>query len=350
MSSELEQNLSDIPAGSQSLRRGWARLGAFLVLVIAALATVILASRKMERPAPVPFDARPIRGLQKARPEFVLIGNSMVGTRFDEALLRRLLRPRRVSVMGMSGTMSSSWYAAFKNLVIASGQRPRVFIFYRGQELTLPRLWAEGMRGIKKLQRVSLPDDPVVERRLTPPLDAPLQRFEWFREREAPIGLLREKTDPFIDSIGKLGSGLEAPALNARARARQINGLFALSNLRPTGAIVEPAAKEVQVFEKAVGRSFLPDIFELAAANQIPLTFVRVRTRAVADGLTDTADAQRYQASLEAYLHAHGAEFYDMYPEAWETPDLYGEGDHIAGRYRRKYTELFVEHMGRIFH
>ncbi len=34
----------------------------------------------------------------------------------------------------------------------------------------------------------------------------------------------------------------------------------------------------------------------------------------------------------------------------WEEASLYGEGDHIAQKYRKKYTRLFVEHRRYVFH
>ncbi len=338
----------------RNVRRGWGRLGAFLLLVLSALTALAVASRKVEQPARTAFDTRAASALKRARPEFVFIGSSMVGTRFDEAELRRLLKPRRVSVLGLSGMMSSGWYLAFKNLVIASGQHPRTFVFFREQELTDPRRWVQGPNGRKKIERFSLPEEPVLDRKLAPRLNEPIAHFEWYRKRVVPLELLREKTEPLLEHTGELGSRLTSPASkDTRARTRAINDLFAMSNLRVMESTAEPettSVNDVQVFEEVVAQSFLPDIIELAKADGIPLTFVRVRTRAAAMGEPKKAAEQRYDSSLEAYLEARGAEFYDLHDATWEAIEMYGVGDHIAGNQKRQYTRLFVEHMGQIFH
>jgi len=319
-------------------------------VALAAL-LVVVTSRSLPRPATAPFDPQPLERLRRARPEFVLLGNSMVGTRFDERTLRRSLRPHRISVLALSGSASAAWYLALKNVVVASGHRPRVILFFREQELTEPHKWVTAPKARRKLEQLWVGDEPLVERKLAPRPTDFIDRIEWYRKRAVPLENWRVKTEPLVERAGELGSNLIQKGPSPRLRKRQINKLFALRNLRGAdGAAEQAPSGKPQVFEEELAQSFLPDIFELTKANGIPLTFVRVRTRAAASGAAKTASEQRYDSALERYLLAQGAEFYDMHDADWESIDMYGEGDHIAGRLTRRYSQLFVEHMSQIFH
>jgi hypothetical protein len=332
-------------------RQSWGLLGVFAGAVMLAVLLVIVVSRKLPAPSEPQFDDRPLTRLKLDRPEFLLLGNSMVGTRFDEHRLRHLLRPHRVSVIGSNGAKSAVWYLTLKNIVVASGLQPRLIQFFREQELTEPSTYATTTRGQEMIQLLSVGSEPLVARKIAPPLSQPIAHFEWYRKRVVPLERFREEIQPLLDHVAELGSQLMWRNANRHTRRREINDLFSLSNLRGSEVVREPAAPdEAQVFANVVGQSFLPDVCELAKKSGIPLTFVRVRTRAAASGASKRADEQRYDTDLEQYIRACPAEFYDMRDEAWESIDMYGSGDHIAGPFKRRYTDLFVEHMANIFH
>jgi hypothetical protein len=332
-------------------RQSWVRLSCFVLLTVLGAVAMTAGSRAMAPPPAAAFNRQVLDHVTRTRPELVLLGNSMVATRFDEKVLQRLLRPRRVAVLGLIGTASAHWYLALKNVVVASGEHPRLVQFFRGQELTQPRIWTEGNKGGSRLQQLSLGEDPLVTRKLAPSFATPSARLQWYRERAIPVQRLRAKTEPVIDKVGTLGSELAWPEAGPRTRKREINELFSLRRLRPAEAVDEQAdSEDAPVFGDVVEQSFLPDILALARENHIPLTFVRVRSRAAASGEVESALVRRYVSDLERYLRAQGAEFYDMHDADWESIDMYGEGDHIANRWTRRYTRLFVAHMSQVFH
>ncbi len=343
--------LGDAKGVSSDRRQSWRRLTAFAVSLLVALGVMTALSRSLPPAPPARFDSAALAKVKRARPEFVLLGNSMVGTRFDEGTLRTALQPRRVVVLGISASKSAEWYLALKNLVVASGYLPRVILFYRGEELTLPRLHTLGPAHLQ-LERLSVGSELLVENKLRPSLTTPIALVEWYRERVMPFQRLQEKARPLPNTVGDWVSPLLAPAATPATKRDQINALFALSNLRNADVIREPAQPyEDQVFDDAVGPSFLPAICDVAKAHGIPLTFVNVRTREAASGVPETPGERRFMTDMAGYVRGKcGAEFYDMRDEAWESLDMYGNGDHIAGRFRRRYTELFVERMARIFH
>ncbi len=253
--------------------------------------------------------------------------------------------------MGINGAKSAVWYLTLKNLVVASGYHPRVILFFRAQELTEPRVFTSTPRGRQMILQLSVGREPIIERKLAPPLSQPIALLEWYRKRAVPVERLHDEAEPLLDRLGELASRASWRAADPETRKHDINELFALSNLRAADAPREPAASdEAQVFRDVLQGSFLPDMCELAKANDIPLTFVRVRTRAAASGQAQTAGEQRYDADLERYVRDCGGEFHDMRGATWERIEMYGSGDHIAGKYKRNYTTLFVEHMGQIFH
>jgi hypothetical protein len=130
------------------------RGGAVFALLIGLLLTVPLGIRvaNARHPAPElpatylpsfedprqrrPFDASRIPELVRLNPGYVVIGDSMAGTRIDEARLGELAG-RPVAPLLQPGSGSAFWYLALRNWVIASGIRPRVvFIFFRDTNLT----------------------------------------------------------------------------------------------------------------------------------------------------------------------------------------------------------------------
>jgi hypothetical protein len=253
-----------------------------------------------------------------------------------------------VAVLGMAATKSSVWYLVMKNIVAPSGAHPRVVQFFRANELTEPSARASGWDH-GKLERVSREDDPLVEKKIAPPLTTPMARLAWYRQRLLPFSRLREQTAPWLESVSVFVSGLCWREPNREARMRSINRLFSLADLRDEKEPVEHDEPE-PAFEDVVEASFLPDMCELSRKQGLPLTFIRVRSRFAASGGRDTPAERRYVTALERYVRASGAEFYDMHDATWERLDMYGIGDHISGRDKRKYTALFVARMRHVFH
>ena len=70
------------------------------------------------------------------QPAFVVIGDSMAGSRIDPAVFTRV-SGQSVAPLLYAGSGPAWWYLVLKNWVIASGIRPKaVFIFFRDTNLT----------------------------------------------------------------------------------------------------------------------------------------------------------------------------------------------------------------------
>jgi hypothetical protein len=77
-----------------------------------------------------PFEPAPIADLAGMNPGYVIIGDSMAGTRIDPKRLSELTH-QPIAPLLHAGSGSAWWYLVLKNWVIASGVHPRcVFIFF----------------------------------------------------------------------------------------------------------------------------------------------------------------------------------------------------------------------------
>src|SRR4029450_950467 len=77
-----------------------------------------------------------VSDLARMQPAFVVIGDSMAGSRIDPAVFTRA-SGQSVPPPLYARSGPAWWYLALKNWVIASGIRPKaVFIFFRDTNLT----------------------------------------------------------------------------------------------------------------------------------------------------------------------------------------------------------------------
>ena len=86
-----------------------------------------------------PFDEEGAATLREARPDYVVIGDSMAGTRIVPGHLSRLVGGRGVAALLHPGSSVAYWYLTFKNLVVENPpvQVKAAIFFFRDDQLTL---------------------------------------------------------------------------------------------------------------------------------------------------------------------------------------------------------------------
>ncbi|MFZ5892688.1 MAG: hypothetical protein ACOY0T_16635 [Myxococcota bacterium] len=337
------------PRADSSPRASWLRLLVVIGALLAAAALVVWQSRSAPPVAKRAFDSRPLQRVRKLRPNFVVIGNSMAGTRMHERTLNQLLAPRRAMTITYGGSRAAVWYLILKNYVLASGVKPdRVLIFFRYQELT-ELTYRESGLDQQQIENTSPELDPVVSAKLFPAPKHPVKHLAWQLSKFAPVSRLRlmagDYTQPWFDSMSTLF--VEEP--DAKQRHRLINAPFALEHLRGAAAASAAAGEAIGDFASSVDTSFLPEILSLAKDGGVPLAFVRIRPRAVAEGHPESPAMRRYVAELKQYIEARGAMFVDLSDASWESADLYRNGDHIGPQFLAHYTRLFVANLPALF-
>jgi hypothetical protein len=327
------------------------RLAALVVIALVVSSVIPLANAwRTTEPLPptylpalegprarAPFTADRIPDLQRLQPGYVIIGDSMAGTRVDERRLAELAHAP-VGPLLQPGSGSAFWYLALKNWVIASGVKPRlVLIFFRDTNLTdlMFRLdeqyrWALDLAALDREDEL----DHVIATRL-----GPFNRVHRLLDRVLGVERARVRAEPAI-------AGLPASLMIASRRRRveflsQMNDRLGLDHLRSM------EAADVQVddapdldFRREVDRSVLPLMLRDASRNGLTLCFIRVQRRPTANRPPPQSPGlRRYVDALRAYVTERGALFHDDTGDPFLTLDLYADGDHLARHARQLYTE-----------
>jgi hypothetical protein len=325
-----------------------------LVLVLATLAVPIvipaanaIRSVKLLPPTYLPalegprersrFEERRIEELRYLQPGYVVIGDSMAGTRLDERRLGELSHTP-IAPLLQPGSGPAFWYLALKNWVVPSGIKPRlVFIFFRDTNLTdvLFRLEPQFRWSLDLVAREREEElNAIVARRIEP-----LHRVRVFLDRDLGVERAREWAEP---ALTEWPAEIIEPSRRRRTEfQRLMNVRLGLDHLRPMQAADIQAGDGPSIdFDRDVDRSVLPLMLRDAKAAGLTLGFVRVQRRPTAQRPPAQSPAlQRYVHELDAYVTARGAVFLDDTGDPALTLDMYEDGDHLARHARRRYTE-----------
>ena len=333
-----------------SSRHAWHALLFVVASVLCSLAALVFSCRRLPDPPAGSFDRRPLARLRAQRPDYVFLGNSMVLSRFDERALNKRIAPSKAVSLAVGGSMTALWYSQILNYIVPSGYRPRrLLIFFRNEELTRPRDQTTG-KDLENIQRASATDSPVLAAKLVPPWRNPRERLHYLLWNALPTARLRRFSEPAVESTINRVSSVIGPTTESKNPMNDINALFRGPHwARDGGERPDPTDLDLRPIEQVASESLLPDILNLVTESQIPTVFVRVRTRARARGVPEPKALTEYVGGLRRYIEQRGAGFIDMSREDWESIELYGNGDHIADRYKAYYTRQFVAHEPDLF-
>ena len=293
-----------------------------------------------------PFAGGRIEELRRLNPAYVVIGDSMAGTRIDERLLGELTGEITAPLLqAASGPVF--WHLALKNWVIASGIRPRVvFIFFRDTNLTDP-LFRLDDRNRWSLDFVAAEREDEVNAIVMSRLQGPWHRVHAAAEKLYSAERARRWMEPAL-----IAWPARAVSPFRRQRARlldQLNARFGLDRLRRMEA-ADIGADAGADFADEVNDSVLPLMLRDASRAGLTLCFVRVQRRpAGGRPPVQTAALQTYVADLRRHVEARGHLFHDETGDPELTLDMYDDGDHITPGARARYTRHFHERLGALF-
>jgi hypothetical protein len=289
-----------------------------------------------------PFDADRLPALARLDPAWVVIGDSMAGSRIDPALLTQRTGGRTAPLL-YAGSGPAWWYLVFKNWVIPSGVHPRaVLVFFRDTNLTnvLFRIDASWALDTAALDREDELNGVVARRR-----GASFYRIREDVERLYGAEQARRAVEPVVT---EWPARAMFPSKRARAGfMQQLNERFGLSHLRPMDAADMQATEDREAdFDAYVDESILPLLLRDAGRAGLRLVLVRVQRRPVGGRPPYQSPAlRRYVSKLAAYVEARGAVFFDDTGDPRQTLDWYEDGDHLSHEGRRRYTEAFAERL-----
>ena len=291
------------------------------------------------------FHAHRLPELQRMNPGYVVIGDSMAGTRINERLLGELTG-RPVAPLLQAGTGPAFWYLAQKNWVIASGIKPRaVFVFFRDTNLT-DTLFRLDDQFRWSLDSVAGEQEPELNAIVESALQGPFYRVHELIDRIYAPADARRAIEPAITR------GPITWLTSSRRRQAELlayaNDRFGLDHLRVMEA-ADMAADEGTDFDAVVDRSVLPLLIRDAERAGFTLCLVRVQRRPVNGPPPQTPALQRYIADLRTYVERRGVVFHDDTGDPAMTLDMYSDGDHIARHARDRYTRLLFERLRPLF-
>jgi hypothetical protein len=316
----------------------------------ACIALFVLATPALYRPSQagkLPFDNHYISEMNAVRPDYVLIGNSMLGTRIDPAVLARRLGENCCYVMWTAGAESAWEHQALKNHILAATHRPKkVFVFFRDTFLTRPSYRAQDIYWWR-IERLSHDEEPELERAMRASRTWQ-ETLEYYLGRLYPVQKRRVIANALIERAASSMAGTDRQSGLASPGARY-NDLFALDRMRLTESDDtafdrnDPAYFD---FKARVADSLLPSMISLAQRAGVQLVFVRVQRRPTAQGpAAPTRQLQDYLAALREYLARNGAGFHDFTGDPQLTLDHYLDGDHIRPEWKQASTQNFLERM-----
>jgi hypothetical protein len=293
-----------------------------------------------------PFDQDAVDTLREAANDYILIGDSMAGTRIDPGHLSKLLGGHGAAALFHPGSGSAYWYLVFKNLVVTAGLHPTaVVFFFRDENLTEPlfRLYPGSLDRVARSHEAAL--DGILAAR---------SEGAYYRFHAAVRALYQyDQTRAWLEPV--LSRAPLPLAAGRRARKTLLDDIdtriFAVEALRPMAAADMGAGRAGALdFDRNLTTSVLPEIIRLSKASRIRVAFVRVQRRPAPDGPPAQSPAlQRYVRSLRDYLEGNGAVFHDDWGDAELPLAVYEDGDHVKREFQRPYTELLVRRNPEIF-
>jgi hypothetical protein len=286
-----------------------------------------------------PFESLPIEQLAGVDPGYVVIGDSMAGSRMDYKRFSEL-SGRGTAPIFQAGSGSVWWYLALKNWVLASGIRPAcVFIFFRDTNLTdvMFRL-DEGFRW--NIDRVARDREDEVNAAIAARVGGRWGRAGRTVESMYGADQARLWVEPAVKEwVGRV----LIPSRRQRAAfMTDMNGRFDFLHVRPMEAADLAATVDADAdFDKYVDKSVLPLMLRDARAAGVKLCFVRVQRRPAGNQPPPQSPAlQQYIRNLRAYIEANGGLLRDEQGDPAITLDMYEDGDHLAAHARAYYTEI----------
>lgn len=366
--STTADTITGLPVPSTTDRRSVARL---LIWCLVCLAAPPLLLRESPSPEEVPvaeerggrrsaaadsIDVRAvIEELRQTKPDYIGIGNSMMYTRLgSEPDAMSALAGRKFFFINKGGSDTPVWFLTLKNIVAASGARPRaVFFFIRDNELTTPYIGRDRgaspyLRSLRGEQEPEL--DAFMQR--TQSDTAVVGRIDRWLEGAYSFPLVRERmtrrvTDLAMD-LGGIGATKKAQRFALSAR-------FGLEHLRGDVGADIPLTDDLNLmtssYQGTTESSLLPEMMRVAKECGTRLLFFRVKRRPDAKThLPEEPEAMRdYADFLKGWLAEREGIFFDeTYDESIRLTD-YLDGDHIRPERQEWYRDYFWKRMKGVF-
>jgi len=294
-----------------------------------------------------PFDKKEelnklVSDIKRENPDFIFIGNSMLGSRIDPVTFDSLTG-KKCFLLWKGGAESSIWYLMLKNAVVPSHVKPKaVFVYFRDTELTEPGYRTDGSYK-QFIETFSRDDEKVLKKILSQNKNA----RDLIKQGMTHIyPLLTCDSQKMMSTTAEYIINLVAEGCGRKFSLSELNAIMEYNNSIDKAIDCENdvSYKNNYDFQSALPDSFLPHIIRTAkSVHAIPI-FIRVQKRPLGNmPPVQSDDLKRYISNLQDYLLKEKCIFYDFTGDPRITLSMYGIGDHIDDAFTRECTSIFVD-------
>jgi hypothetical protein len=288
-----------------------------------------------------------VNAIDEDRPDIVLLGDSMLYPSVNSETLSARLDKKIMSI-GLPGSASTLWYLIVKNNVLEAQTPPKTLvIFFRDSMMTVPGYRVTG-RYFEQIDEFARPKDGELVKKAYLNQMNPLEKWAeaWF----PPFGSrwsIRQGLDARIRYTMPAQIGCDQPCMD-----NAMGVVFGDDNMDPNFLSDALAAAddylysaEVLDFDGQVGKSFLPDLIQLAKDHDVQLVLVRMRIlRFVAPGSEPPA-LRDYNEKLAAYLADNGVVYLDYSGEQSLTRETFADPLHMNDQGKAIFTDMLGEDL-----
>ena len=289
-----------------------------------------------------------LREFEKARPEVILLGDSILTKGVDLETFQAL-SGKSAYKLDIPGSSSALWYLLVNSNIIEAEPAPQALvILFRDTILTAPTFRTTGPY-FTLIDKFASPDDTLVLQRsylvqLTPMQAALEMYFPPYTYR----GDLRDKLDAGLRHVLPRQIGCDRECADdamtnvlgdMRAEA------FAASLRQAEASLYTPQQLN---FAAQVDQSYLPEIIRLAQKRGIQLIFVRAPTYIFPNPSDEPPALKQYLLDMTAYLAARDIPLIDLSQVQGIGPAQFVDPHHMSLEGKAIFTPVFAEAVKKV--
>ncbi|GAB4541306.1 MAG: hypothetical protein Fur002_09470 [Anaerolineales bacterium] len=326
---------------------------ALLLTSFSILTLGMILPRAYGQPYPYPLEninqfspevkLAPMKRIEKEKPQFVMVGDSVLHDGVDEKLLTQRLGVPALN-FGEPGTGSAVWYLIIKNNIEDAPTPPKyIVIFFRDTVLTTPSFRTTG-RYFSIVDDYAGKREPLVTEFAYLNAMTPLEKFA---ASYLPLYTHRWELRAALDNALRYPPAT-LMGCNRRCADRAI---YTLGPKELDAVALQQAVFDVEAlnapenlnFQRNLKKSFLPAIVEIAKERNIHLIFARTKSTRFSHPNSEPPALQAYLADLQAYLAAENATYMDFAHEDRLLDSYFIDLLHFNSEGRAVFTEILAE-------
>lgn len=287
-----------------------------------------------------------LKVLNANKSECILMGNSMLEKGVHPGYFEKLTGVK-TGFIGIGASASAFWYLVIKNVICKLDYKPkRIAIFFRDHYLTEPS-FRVGNEHKTRIDMLAGKNEETLDKKA---YLSEMGDFEFLLRKNIPIlqkqyEISTATTQAIKDFTANTFYGYpkgEADKTIARVFADENLDEELLSKYQINVETNKDVSK--YVFIERYEKSFLPDIIQLAKANNIELIFVRIKRRRDIEPRKQEEELLNYISDLRKKLESEGVIMIDYTNDKRLTEAHYAAGDHLNKEPGMKlFTEMVAD-------